>query len=186
MQQPGRCHEPKYQSFSSKMSRLSKFRLHVWWKPFFPKGLGCHFLFRTEPRRLLFWNLANPSCQAPIQSVRNSMIPISFLWFMKKQEATAACCPWKKEEEEIQEATVSRAAARNISADAGVAAVLSEMDGFFTLKEEKRTTLKLLLHGKDVFASFLTGSGKNLVKHLIVCYKALLLSPLAPTGSHEL
>lgn len=98
------------------------------------------------------------------------MILISFLRFMKKQEATAARRPWKKEEEqEIQEATGSWAAAKNIRADAAVAAVLSEMGGFFILRGREKNVTEgfFFFNGKDVFAWFLTGFGKNLVKQRI-------------------
>lgn len=56
------------------------------------------------------------------------------------------------------------AAAKWISDDAAVAAVSSEQDGIFTLKEQ-RTALKAFLSRKDVFVLFLTGLGMSLVKH---------------------
>lgn len=42
--------------------------------------------------------------------------------------------------EEIHEVTASLAAAIEISSDAAAAAVLSELDGVFILKEEKNST----------------------------------------------
>lgn len=53
-----------------------------------------------------------------------------YLWW--KQDSTAASCPLKapqEEEEEIQEVAVSLAAAEEISMNAAVATVLSELDG---------------------------------------------------------
>lgn len=52
---------------------------------------------------------------------------------------------------------------RAASVDAAVAAVLSELDGVFTFKEEQRTALKAPLVGRDVFALLLTGFGRSLV-----------------------
>lgn len=56
------------------------------------------------------------------------------------------------------------AAAKWISVDAAVAAVSSEQDGIFPLKEQ-RTALKAFLSRKGVFFLFLNGLGMSLVKH---------------------
>lgn len=49
-----------------------------------------------------------------------------------------------------KKATVSLAAAKEVSTDAAVA-----VDGIFTLKDKYRTALKVLFGRKDVFASLL-------------------------------
>lgn len=56
-------------------------------------------------------------------------------------------------------------ATKEISGDAGMAAVLSEVDGVFTLKEEQRATLKAFLGGKDIFALLHTSFDRSSVKH---------------------
>lgn len=48
----------------------------------------------------------------------------------------------------MQEAIASLAATKEISLDAAVAALLSELDGILMLKEEQRTTLRAFLVGK--------------------------------------
>lgn len=60
----------------------------------------------------------------------------------QNQEATDASCPCKpqkKRKEEIREAAVSLAAAEEISADAAVGALLSELGGILALKEQTTT-----------------------------------------------
>lgn len=61
----------------------------------------------------------------------------------------AACKRPKKYEEEIQEVTVSLVVAIEISLDAAVAAVLSLLDGIFTLNEQ-RMAPKAFLCGQNV------------------------------------
>lgn len=63
---------------------------------------------------------------------------------------TAASCPYKTSggDDEEEEAAGGLAAANEISADAALAALLSEPDGIF----------KDVLGGKDVFASLQQGS----------------------------
>ncbi len=53
------------------------------------------------------------------------------------------------------------AAPIELSMDASIAAVLSELDNISSLKEEQRTAPKAFLGGKDVFALLLTGFGKS-------------------------
>lgn len=64
-----------------------------------------------------------------------------------------------RKDEEIQEATTSLAAAKEISMDAAAGAFLSEQDDIFTLKDEQRTALKE--HG---FTLLLTGFSKSSVQ----------------------
>lgn len=59
--------------------------------------------------------------------------------------------------------TVSLAVAKNISMDAALRAVLSELIGPFTLKEEQRAVLKGFLSVKDYFTLLSTGCGKRFV-----------------------
>lgn len=80
---------------------------------------------------------------------------------MSKAEGDGCNLPLKsteEEEEEIQEATASLADAKEISADAAVGAVLSEL---ITLKEEQRTAVKVFLSGKDVSVLLLIGFSKR-------------------------
>lgn len=49
---------------------------------------------------------------------------------------------------------MSLAVAKNTGVVAAVAALLSELDGIFTLKEEQRTALRAFLGGQDVGKSF--------------------------------
>lgn len=61
--------------------------------------------------------------------------------------------------------TASLAAVEEISVDAVVAAVLSELNGNFHFKEEQRVPLKAFLVGKDVSTLFPAGFGKSLVTY---------------------
>lgn len=56
---------------------------------------------------------------------------------------------------------LSAAAAKLISVDAPVAAVLFELDGIFTLEEEQTAALQAFLCGKYVFALLSTRFGKS-------------------------
>lgn len=60
-------------------------------------------------------------------------------------------------------------AANEISVDAAVTAVLSELDGIFTLKEEQRMTLKAFFSEKDILSLLPTGFSKSLVKRQTFC-----------------
>lgn len=51
-----------------------------------------------------------------------------------------------QQEEEVEKATMSLAAAKEISVDSTVETVLPELEGIFPLNEEQRTTLKALLN----------------------------------------
>lgn len=53
--------------------------------------------------------------------------------------------------------------AKEICVEAAAVAVLSESDGFFTLKEEQKTSLATFPGGQIVFAFLLTGFDKNFV-----------------------
>lgn len=57
-----------------------------------------------------------------------------------------------KDEEELWQTTASLTAVEEISADAAVAALWSELGGIITLKEDQRRALKALTRRKDVFA----------------------------------
>lgn len=63
--------------------------------------------------------------------------------------------------QEVQE----EEAAKEITVDAAFRAVLSELDGVLTLKEQKKTAPKTFLCGRRVFTLLLTGFGKSLAKH---------------------
>lgn len=68
-----------------------------------------------------------------------------------------------------------------------VAAVLAELGAIFTLKEEKRTTLKAFLGGKDVFSSSSSGFDHlRIMSHHEIMTLGLCPPPPAPTGSLEL
>lgn len=54
------------------------------------------------------------------------------------------------------------AAANEISTDAAVMAVLSELDGIYTLKDEQKWLRKLFLFFQHDFSLLLTGIGKSL------------------------
>lgn len=58
-------------------------------------------------------------------------LPIGFLLVMMKPESNWCQLPLKAPEEEKQETTASTAAAKNISVDAAVEAVISKMDSMF-------------------------------------------------------
>lgn len=61
--------------------------------------------------------------------------------------------PLKTTEEEMQEVSASLAAAKETSADkAATAAVLSEPDGSFALKEQNKQCRSPFFSGKDVIA----------------------------------
>lgn len=60
---------------------------------------------------------------------------------------------------------MSLVATNEISVDAAVTALSSELDGIFMFKEEQRTTLKALLSGKDVFALLTTGGSVGLFEY---------------------
>lgn len=72
-----------------------------------------------------------------------------------------------EEDEREEEATASVVSAKKTSTGAAVAAVLTELDVIFPIKEEQRTALKAFLTrcGQDVPALLWTGFGKSLVKH---------------------
>lgn len=52
-------------------------------------------------------------------------------------------------------------AAKEVSVDAAIASVLSELDNIYLLKEEQRTALKACHYGKDVFALLRTGKSNE-------------------------
>lgn len=58
------------------------------------------------------------------------------------------------------------AAAKQISVEAALAAVLSELDGILALRDKQRTARRVLLGEQYVFALALIGFGKSLVKTL--------------------
>lgn len=74
----------------------------------------------------------------------------------------------KEDRKDKHEAFASLATAADSSMDAAVAAIFSEMDAVFSLKEEQRTVLKVVLGRKDVFELFSTVFGKSLAK-LVSC-----------------
>lgn len=111
------------------------------WDLFCPSGytnINLRFLrFPMLPAEISR-NLAHPSCQAPVKSV---------LWVLPNHLSFLV-------------------AFKEISLNAAAAAVLSEQDCIFTLKEEKRKIFKVFLGGKEVYVLWLaTGFGENLVKH---------------------
>lgn len=66
----------------------------------------------------------------------------------------------EEEKEKIQEATASWAD-EEITMDASVTAVLSELDGISALKDDQRTVLKAFLGEQNVFTLLPTGIGKS-------------------------
>lgn len=68
----------------------------------------------------------------------------------------------RTKEEQDEEANVSFAAATEISMDAAVAAVLSQLDGSLKFVAEQGTALKAFLSGKDVSVFLPTIFGKSL------------------------
>lgn len=82
------------------------------------------------------------------------------------------------EEEEEEKHTVSEnlAAAEETGVDAAVGAVLSELNGSFTSKEEQNMALKAFLSGQHVSTSLLTGFGKRFVItawRIVACPRAV-------------
>lgn len=67
-----------------------------------------------------------------------------------------------EEDEKEEEATASVVSAKEATMAVAVAAVLTELDVIFPIKEE---ALKAFLGGQDVAALLRTGVGKSLVKH---------------------
>lgn len=57
------------------------------------------------------------------------------------------------------------AAVQENRVDAAVFAVVPELDGLFTVKEEQRTVLKAFLRGNNVFTLLPTGFGQSSVKY---------------------
>lgn len=60
----------------------------------------------------------------------------------------------EEDEEEIEEATVSLAAAKQPCVDAAVAELLPEPDGVFTWKQEQRTALKVFSSVEKMFSLY--------------------------------
>lgn len=76
---------------------------------------------------------------------------------------------------------------KDISIDAAVAVISTELYDIFTVKEEQITAPKALLSWKDVFILLLAGFGKSLVEHqwhIVTRYGAVM--PLAPIGGLKL
>lgn len=73
--------------------------------------------------------------------------------------------PKTTKEDKKEEVSLTQASAKQISMDVAVGAVLSELVGVFTFKQEQRAALKALLGEKDVFTVVLTGFSESEVKH---------------------
>lgn len=70
-----------------------------------------------------------------------SVFSINFILFVMKPGSKLPL----EDGKEIQEVTANLAAAKGISIDAALVAVLSELHGIFTFNEEQRIALKTLL-----------------------------------------
>lgn len=55
-----------------------------------------------------------------------------------------------------------------------ITAVLSEMDGIFTIKDNQKKILKAFLGGQHVFALLTTGFGKSSLQHKVAIHRALM------------
>lgn len=78
------------------------------------------------------------------------------------------------------------AAVKETSINYSIAAVLSELDVIFTLKEEYKLALKAFLSRKHVFALHLTCFGKTFFKRCSNRVAMVQLMSLAPIGSLKL
>ena len=62
-----------------------------------------------------------------------------------------------------REASTETTLLEEVSIDAVIASVISDLERISSLKEEQRTTQKAFLHGNNVFARLLAGFGFSLV-----------------------
>lgn len=72
----------------------------------------------------------------------------------------------EKDKQEAKEATVGLAAAKEISMHTSVAAVWSQLDAVFRLKEQ-RNAVKAFFYGKNILFS-----QKNTLHHRAACHRA--------------
>lgn len=125
---------------------------------------GCFLAFKWELKECDLaqqldgspWNLTqSSSCQTPIESIYDwSLSCIGFhnqsvsfeMW--QNQERTVAIC----------EETIGIVAAKEVSVDAGVMAVLSKLQGIFSKRRTKKTFL-------GVFTLLPTGISRSLITH---------------------
>lgn len=101
---------------------------------------------------------------------------------MRKQLILAALLNHRIRRKKKQRKPLPLSTAKQISVDAAVAAVSSELGGFFALRESQRMAVE------DVFTLLPNGSDKSLVQNCGTWppgSDVWLMSPLAPIGSPE-